>query len=261
MTTDHRRSRLAAPAIVMAIGIVLATGCSGGGGGGLALHPSGHATTPATPKPSSAVGTISNGTQLGQILSQARPPTGWSSGSGLNSGEINSGSMLDNPPPGPGREQYTCSAMDTAVQAYSIIAWWSSSSATRNLAYASSQPGVSPLVTLAVGGYEPGYAVKTMDNLATLIGHCHSFHDKFGSGRLTTTSMRTIPHLGDQNLFLTSVQVESGVKVTAQVFLVRVGNYIVGVDTNTADAGNVRPATVQGFGGWLVQLLQSKSLG
>jgi hypothetical protein len=259
MTTDHRRSRLAAPVILTAIGIVLATGCSGGGG--LALHPSSHAATTTTPKSSPTTSTISDGTQLGQILGHAQPPTGWSSGSGLNSGEINSGSMLDDPPPGPGRGQYTCSALDTAVQAYGIIAWWSSSSATRKLTYTSSQPGVSPLVTLAVGGYEPGYAVKTMDNLATLIGGCHSFHDKFGSGRPTTTSMRTIPHLGDQNLFLTSVQVESGVKVTAQVFLVRVGDYIVGVDTNTADAGDVRPATVQGFGGWLVQLLQSKSLG
>jgi hypothetical protein len=247
---------LAAAVIAVAAGIVTAAGCSSGGG--LDVHPSVHATTPATPHPGASSTAILNGVQLAQILDHAPPPSGWSSGKGLSSGESNSGSMVT-PPYGPQRSNSMCSDLNSAVQAMSFIQWWSSSNAVRNLTYPS-EPADLPQVDVAVGAYQPGYAAKTMAKAAALIGSCRSFHDKAVSNALITTSTRTIPSLGDQNLFLTSVENASTGKITAQVFLVRVGNYIVGVDTNTASAGQVRPATVQGFGGWLVQLLQSKSL-
>jgi hypothetical protein len=258
MTSDQvRRSRGATPLIVMVIGIAMAAGC--GSGGGPAAHPSSSATTSASPHPGGSLSVIPTGPQLARVLGDARPPSGWSHAQGKGGGQANSG-PVNKPPYGPGRSEYICSALDSAVQAYTLISWWSSSQASMILTYPS-EPANLPQVDLDIGAYQPGYAAKTITGLSTLIGRCRSFHDKFGSGALTTTSMRTIPRLGDQNVFLTSVENSSGGKITAQVLLARVGNYIAGVDTNTADDGNVRPATVQGFAGWLIQLLQSRSLG
>jgi hypothetical protein len=240
---------LAAAAVVVAFGIVMAAGCSSGGG--LPVRPSSHATTSATPHRSSGAAAIPVGTQLGALLAGAHLPAGWTHAQGAGNGMANSGSLNtagDGPPPG----QYGCKYVDGSVQAGYIVNWWASSSATMILTYPSAAN--TPTVNLTIAAYAPGAAAKDMAKAAALIAHCRSFRDPGLDNDRDTTSVTTIPNLGDQNLFLTSREDTSNAgTLTGQLLLIRAGDYILAV-SNGVDA--LRPATVRGFGGWLWQLLE-----
>jgi hypothetical protein len=247
---------LAAPVAVMTVGIVMAAGCSSGGG--LAVHPSGQATTSATPRPSSSTAAVPTGNQLGKVLAGARLPAGWKQAPGPDN--LATSGSLNMAGDGPEPAEYTCKYLDSGLQAGYFISWYSSSSASIILVYPSSAARL-PQVTLNIGGYAPGAAAKSMAKTAALMAHCRSFRDAGLDGDPTRTSVRTIPHLGNRNLFLTSTEHTKDGTLIGQMLLVQDGNFIVAVDTNTGLDGDVRPATVQGFGGWLVQLLaNSKSL-
>jgi hypothetical protein len=242
----------------MAVGIVMAAGCSSNGGG-LAVHPSSHPTTPASPHPSASSTAIPTGTQLGKMLAGAHLPAGWTHAQGAGSGIEDSGSA-NMAGTGPEPAEYACKYLDSSLQAAYIINWWSSSYASLLLIYPSESANL-PQVTVTVGAYAPGDAAKNMARAGALMARCRSFRDPGIDNDRDTTSVKTIPHLGDRNLFLTSREYTSNAgTLTAQLLLIQDGSYILGVDTNTAAGGNVRPATVQGFGGWLVQLLRSRSL-
>lgn len=244
-----RRSRLTAPVIAMAVGIVTAAGC--GSGGGPAAQPSSQASTSATPHPSSSTAAIPTGVQLGKVLDAAHLPAGWTHAQGEGNGMQSSGSMnttKNGPLPG----QYGCKYVDGSVQAGYILNWWSSSNATMILTYPSGAG--TPTVNLTVAAYAPGAAAKNMAKAAALMAHCRSFRDPGLDNDRDTTSVTTIPHLGDQNLFLTSKEHTSNAgTLIGQLLLIRAGNYILAVSNGV---NGLRPATVQGFGGWLWQLLQ-----
>jgi hypothetical protein len=242
----------------MAAGIVMTAGCSSGGGG-RTPHSAGHASTSATQHPGSPAGAIPTGTQLGALLAGAHLPAGWKHAPGTGSIDNSGSQAMVNTGPTPA--EYSCKYVDSALQAGYIVNWWSSSDATMILIYPT-RAATLPQVTLTVAAYAPGRAAENMAKAAALMAHCRSFRDPGLDNDPTTTSVRTIPHLGNQNLFLTSREHTSNAgTLTGQLLLIRDGNYIAGVDTNTGEDGNVRPATVQGFGGWLVQLLRSVSPG
>jgi hypothetical protein len=244
-----RRSRVVAPVIVTAACIAMA-GCSSGGG--LDAHQSGHSTASAAPHPGSSAAAIPTGVQLGKVLNGTHLPAGWKlppgSGDLSNSGPTN---MSQNGPP---PHEYACKYVGGGAQAGYIVSWWSSSNASMILEYPAI-PGNLPQVNLGIAAYAPGAAAKNMAKAAELIARCRSFRVPGLPGH-DTTSVKTIPHLGTQNLFLTAKDHLSSGSITDQMLLVRDGNYIVSVDTNTGTDGNVRPATVQGFGGWLLQQLR-----
>jgi hypothetical protein len=257
---EVRRSRLATTAIVTAAGILTAAGCSSGGGIDAGGHPSSPATASATPHASSPAGAVPTGVQLGKILSAAHLPAGWKLAPGADSSS-NSGPLNTTTQQGPQPAEYACRFLSSGVQAEYIVSWWQESDATMLLEYPSKATTL-PQVTLTVAAYAPGDAAKNMAKAAALMAHCRSFRDPSLDHDRDQTSVKNVPHLGDQNLFLTSSEQTSAGTVTGQLLLARVGNYIVGVATNTGDAGDVRPATVQGFGGWLAQLLEhAKSAG
>jgi hypothetical protein len=223
-------------------------GCSSGGSP--AAHPSSHA-------PGAATAALPTGTRLGQILGGASLPAGWSHANGAGGGQGNSGSMYEIGA-GPTSYENSCTTVNSVVTALDFVGWWASSYATMVLTYPSNAVNL-PQVTLTVGAYKPGYAARTMAFAAGLIGRCHSFRDKNLNNDPVTTSVQAIPRLGQQNLLLTSVEGTSNGPVTAHMVLVREGNDIVGADSNNAVGGDVRPATLQGFAAWLLQLLQPKS--
>jgi len=244
---------MAAPVIVMAVATIMTAGCSSGGG--LAEHPSSHSTASSQPQPTtSKAAAIPNGPQLGKMLAAAHLPKGWEIAPGGDS--IGTSSSMLMAGDGPTPAEYTCKYLDSGASAGYPISWWSSSDASAVLEYPTTAANL-PQVTLNVGAYAPGNAAKTMAKLAALQARCRSFRDPSVDNFPTTTSVKTIPHLGDQNLFLTSRErTNNAGTLVGQMFLVRDGNYIVAVDTNTGLDGDVRPATVQGFGAWLLQQLQ-----
>jgi hypothetical protein len=274
MTEETRRSRTASgpgpvpgghhprrvPGLGQAIAalmIVLVGAVAGCSSGGIPVaRPSSHDTGSA--KPGASAAAMPTGTQLGQAIGSVRLPTGWTHAQGTGGGQVNSGSMIT-PPNGVPPSQDSCSVLDSNVSSMAVLAWWSSSYDSMVLTYPSI-PANLPQLNVSAGLYKPGYAAKTMAFLTTLIGHCHSFGDKFLSNDPVTVSVTTVPHLGQQNLFLTSVEHTSAGVITARMILVEDGNVIVGSDTNTATDGDVRPATLQGFAYWMLQVLQSKSL-
>jgi hypothetical protein len=234
----------------MAFGIVLAAGCSSGGG--LAVRPSGHASTSVTPHPSSPATAIPTGTELGKLLGGAALPAGWKHAQGMGNGMQNSG-PVNGTATGPPPAEYTCKYLDSSVQAGYILSWYSASNASMILTYPS-EPANLPEVNLTVAAYPPGGAAKNMAKAAALMAHCRSFRDPGEDHDRDKTSVKTIPHLGNQNLFLTSKEYTGNAgTLTGQLLLIQDGNYILGVSNGISA---VRPATVQGFGGWLVQLLE-----
>lgn len=246
-----RRSRIAALVLaVLFAGMAATAGCSSNG------SPDGHTTSrPATP-PGSPAAALPLGTQLGQLLKGAHYPAGWKPATAVAHNEIDSGSTLS-PGFGPPRKGYVCPAVDSAASALNFTTWWGRSYASIVLQYPG-QALSTPQVNLTLGAYSPGNAAKTIAQVAALASRCRSFRDQYMSHSRATASTRVIPHLGDQNLFLTSVNDTPNGKLTGQVLLVRSGSYLVGVETTTGTDGHVRPATVQGFAGWLLQLLHSK---
>jgi hypothetical protein len=248
-----RRSRLAAPVIALGFGVVMAAACSSGGG--LAVHPPGHATTSATPNPHASATAIPTGTQLGKLLGEAVLPAGWKHAQGVGNGMQNSGSMnatATGPPPA----EYTCKYLDSSVQAGYILGWYSASNASMILTYPS-EPANLPEVNLTVAAYPADGAAKNMAKAAALMGRCRSFRDPGEDHDRDQTSVTTIPHLGDRNLFLTSKEYTGNAgTLTGQLLLIQDGNYILAVSNGISA---VRPATVQGFGGWLVQLLDKST--
>lgn len=234
----------------MVAAIVMAAGCSSGGGITVGSH--GHTAASGPPHPSSSAGAIPNGNQLGQVLSGAHLPAGWKPAPGAdNLGTSGATNMAGE---GPTAAEYSCNYVDSGGQVSYLINWWSAANASEVLVYPTS--GSLSQLTVIIGAYLPGDAAKDMAKAAALMAHCRSFRDPGLDGDPTRTSVQSIPHLGDQNLFLTATEHTKYGTLTGQMIMVRAGNYIVGVDTNTGDDGNVRPATVQGFGDWLLQQLQ-----
>ena len=231
-----------------------AAGCSSGGGG--TAGQASHGATSPRPGGSTAPPT---GTQLGQFLKHTRLPAGWSHANGAGGGETDSGGTAD-PGSGPQPAQNNCSTLDTSAQASTIIEWWAESNASLIVTYPR-QPQNLPEVTLSLGVFQPGDAAKTMARLSALASRCRSFRDRYAPHDRATVATGTVRHLGDQNVYLTSIDHSKDGKITDQLLLVRSGNDIAGVDTNDAGGGAVRAATVQGFGGWLLGLLPELPTG
>lgn len=246
-----RFPRMAVPVMTIAV-TATAAGCSSGGG--LAAHPVHGGSTSPRPVPSTAPPT---GTQLGQLLTHTKLPAGWRRASGAGGGATNSGGLAE---PGPGPSQDNCSAVDDIAAAGTFIAWWSESNAALTVEYPHEAQSL-PMADLALGVFPPGYAAKTMSLVSALASRCRSFVDKLPPHNRVTTSTTVVPHLGDQNLYLTSTAHTKYGNITDQVILARVGNDIVGVNSNDAGGAAVRPATMKGFAAWLAQLLPKLPAG
>lgn len=259
----HPRTTAAAAAI---IATALVSACSSGGGltfpaagqatspGSQATTPGGQATGSATPTPAATAATPT-GNQIGQWLASLPLPKGWARPGGAGNGETTSGSMIT-PPYGPNHRETICSAIGFGDQASQEIDWWSMSNATLQIDYPSDTD--LPDVELSVGVFKPGYAARTIGYYAGIVRRCRSFRDHYLHNDASHASMTTVPHLGDQNIFVTSsVHTGNVGTMTGRVLLVRVGNDLVACDDGTSN--NVRAATVQGFAAWLAGLwLKSK---
>jgi hypothetical protein len=236
--------------MAVAVAVTLAA-CSSGSGPG--AHSGGHAS--GSPSPAAAMPT---GARLGQLLAGVKLPANWSFAQGSGNGQFNSGTMIVSPS-GPAPSQDSCTTVNSSVTSMGIIQWWASSYDSLALTYPNSTENEYQL-NVTAGLYKPGYAAKTMSFVSALIGRCRSFKDKNLHDAPVTTSVATVPHLGQQNLFLTSQESTSNGPITTRVILVQVGNDIVGADSDNALDGNVPPATLQGFADWMLQALQAKSL-
>lgn len=245
-----RFPRLAVP--VVAIAAMVTAGCSSGGG--LTAGQAHHDSAPARPGTSAAPPT---GSQLGEFLKHLKLPAGWSHANGAGGGEVDSGGTAR---PGPGPSQVICSRLDSSAYASTFIGWWAESYASQVVTYPPEAQNL-PEVTLTLGVFRPGYAARTMALVSSLAGRCRSFVDHYPPHDPDTVSATAVPHLGDQNLYLTSVERTKDGNITDQVLLTRVGNDIAGVDSNDAGGGAVRPATVKGFAGWLAGLLPKLPTG
>jgi hypothetical protein len=246
-----RFPRTAVPvAVIAALVTAAAAGCSSGGG--TAGHPGDGGSTPGGPGASTAAAPPT-GVQLGQFLKHLQLPAGWIHARGTGGGETDSGGTVD-PGTGPQRSQDNCSTLDSSAQASTFIRWWSESNASMIVTYPR-DPQSLPEVTLSLGVFQPGDAAKAMAKLSALAADCRSFLDKYAPHDRTTVSASVVSHLGDQNVYLTSIDYSKDGKITDQVLLARSGNAMAGVDTNDAGGGAVRAATVQGFAGWLLGLL------
>jgi hypothetical protein len=251
-----RISRLAVPVTVIAAMVTAATaGCSSGGGGP-AGQPSHGATSPA---PGGSTAAPPTGSQLGQFLKHTQLPAGWSHANGAGGGETDSGGTAV-PGSGPQPAQNNCSTLDSSAQASTFIQWWAESTASLIVTYPR-QPQNLPEVTLSLGVFRRGDAAKTMARVSAQAGRCRAFRDKYPPHDRDTVATSTVRHLGDQNVYLTSIDYSKDGKITDQLLLVRSGNDIAGVDTNDAGGGAVRAATVQGFAGWLLGLLPALPTG
>jgi hypothetical protein len=209
-------------------------------------------------RPAASTAQLPVGAQLGHILMGAHLPAGWGPIHAVQHPEIDSGSLLlpvDGPRPG----QYICSAMGSSAGAGDFIYWWARSYASVGLQYRSDAGGLSPaVVNLTIGAFDPGYAARTIALTAKLAGRCRAFKDRYLNRDPVATRTAVVPLLGDQNLYVVSVEREPGVKVTDQVLLARLGNDVVGVDANDAGGGGVRSVTVKGFAAWLISVLQAR---
>lgn len=247
---------MAVPAtVIAALATAAAAGCSSGGG--VPAGPPSHGAA-ASPRPGGSPA-APTGTQLGQFLKHTQLPAGWSHANGAGGGETSSGGTV-NPGSGPQPTQNSCSTLDTSAQASTFIEWWAESNASLIVSYPR-EPQNLPEVTLSVGVFRPGDAAKTIARLSAQASRCRSFRDKYPPHDRDTVATSTVGHLGDQNLYLASVDYSKDGKITDQVLLVRSGNEVAGVDTNDAGGGAVRAATVRGFAGWLLGLLPKLPTG
>jgi hypothetical protein len=202
---------------------------------------------------------IPTGTQLGHLLLSGRLPAGWGQVTGVAHNESDTGALLQ-PVVAPQRGQDTCPALRSGLMALTFVDWWVRSNASMSVVYAKGYG--PPEVGLVLGAYEPGDAARVMSAVTELARRCRSFRDSYAYNYPVTARATVIAGLGDQNISVVSVEKERYGSVTGQMVLARVGNDLVGVDTNNAGGGSVRPATVRGFAAWLIHLLPSgKSAG
>ncbi len=242
--------RRAAATVALLSAVALAAGGCGGG----TVSAAGHGKPAATARPSASATQIPTGTQLGHLLLSARLPAGWGLVTGVPHSESDTGALLQ-PVVGPQRGQDACPALRSGLMALTFVDWWVRSNAFISVVYAKGYG--PPEVGLTLGAYEPGYAARIMTTVTELARRCRSFRDSYASNYPVTTHATVIVGLGDQNVSVVSVEKERYGSVTGQMILARVGNDLVGVDTNNAGGGNVRPATVRGFAAWLIRVLQS----
>lgn len=255
MAAAGRAARRAVAAVgVLTVVALAVTGCGGAAPSQAGSGHAGSARATSTARPGAPAAHIPTGAQLGHLLLSAHPPAGWRPDNAAAHNEQNTGPFLQ-PANGPQPGQYKCTAVGSGTLAMDFMAWWNKSEASITLQYPA-DPG-PPQVDLTLGAFEPGYAAKTIDMTAALASRCRSFKDKYMYNYRNTTSTTVLPHLGNQNLYVQSVAHTPHGKITDRILLVRVGNDLVGVDTNNAGGGNVRPATVKGFAGWLMHLLSN----
>jgi hypothetical protein len=211
--------------------------------------------TSASPRPSASIARTPTGDELGGWLTSLQLPKGWSRPQGVGGGETTSGPLIDTPY-GPNHRESTCSAIGFGDQAGEVLHWWSLSSATLQIDYPSDPH--FPDAELSVGIYKPGYAARTISYLAAIVRRCRSYPDRYLHNTPGNSSMTTIPHLGDQNILVTSSDHTSNAGTpTGRVLVVRVGNNLVASDDGTSN--NIRAATIKGFADWLMGLwLKSK---
>jgi len=239
-------------AVVLAV-VFAASGCSQPGQGNHGGHPS------ASPvSSSSANGKVSVGSQLGSLLTHAQLPAGWAQTTGAIP-EQDSGPSLEIVAGPPAGQDTSCETLDSDASALTFVGWWSVSNATlitKSTAPLPSGSLFTPQVNLTIGGYQPAsYASQTLSTAASLASHCASFTDNQGDS--VTVSTGTVPQISGQSFYLTSTSQTSSGPIVAQVLLAEVGNYLIGVDTNTALDGTVSQATVEQLGAWLAKLVQS----
>ena len=242
--------------VIAALVVTAAAGCSSGGG--MPAGQLGHGGS-TSPRPGASRAAPPTGTQLGQFLAHLTLPAGWSHATGTGGGATNSGGIV-NQGPGPAASQKICSVLDSSAYASTFVEWWAESYASQIVTYPRQAQSL-PEVSLSLGVFQPGYAAKTMSLVSALAGHCRSFVDKYPPHDRDTVSAAVVSHLGDQSLYLTSTEHTKDGNITDQVLLVRVGSDVVGVDSNDAGGGAVRPATVEGFAGWLAGLLPKLPTG
>jgi hypothetical protein len=237
-------------AVVLAV-VFAVTGCSQPG----QRSQSGPTASPASS--SSAGGKVSVGSQLGSLLTHAQLPAGWEQATGAIP-EQDSGPSLEIVAGPPAGQDTSCETLDSDANALTFVGWWSVSNATL-IVKSTAPPGsalFSPQAVLTVGGYQPAdYASRTLSTAASLASHCPSFTDSQGDS--VTVSTGTVPQISSQSFYLTSTSQTASGPIVAQVLLAEVGNYLIGVDTNTALDGTVSQATVEQLGAWLAKLVPS----
>jgi hypothetical protein len=233
-------------AAVMVAASLLASGC------GQSAKSGQHSGQPTSTASGAASGSVPDGTQLASLLSPARLPAGWD----LTTGGVpqeNSGPYL-HAVLGLKYLVHNCNVMTFAASAYGFINWWSVSSASLDIEAPASAN--VPIVNVIVGAYQPSSdAARTLQMATSLAASCKSFTDVTGNS--TTVSAQTVPGIGSQSLYLTSTAQTSAGTEVGQVLLAVTGRYVVGVDTSSASSGPVSQATMEQFGTWLVNLVNS----
>jgi hypothetical protein len=216
---------------VIAAVLTCAAACGGsspasGTPGGTPAHSDAHTPTAATPA------ATRTGAQFAQMLA-ADIPSGWKA---LGGSAFSSGTQLDAAPQVPLPQFDRCSWIGGAPGLDTQMNPWQVSYASVGLVKPPGSGTPQQSADLGFAGFRPGDAVKGLDWETALVHRCHTFTEHGEHVRLTSM---TLPGLGDQNLYFTD---ENRIVVAGQpsvssiaILIVRVGNNLVGVDSDTFD--------------------------
>jgi hypothetical protein len=244
-TAGGVRRGCAMAAVLLAV-VLAASGCSQPGAGGR--------RGPSPASPGSSAGKVPTGTQLGSLLMDAQLPSGWQQAA-IDT-EQDSGPVNYQVPSGP--PATTCDTLDSATNSLELIGWWSVSDAALIITSTTPPPvlAFTPQMNLTVGGYLPGdYISRTLSLAASLAGRCGSFTNNQGDSNTITTG--TVPQISGHSFYMNSTSQTPNGPIADQVLVAQVGNYLIGVDTNSALDGAVSQATLEQMGAWLARLVRS----
>jgi hypothetical protein len=219
--------RRATAVAALAVVVVAVSGCNSGNGNAAAASRSPSAASRSPSRPVQPAGR-----QLAALLAADVPP-GWT----IVPGTSNQDSAFNPVPVAP--LPFETSACVVSVSEQGMPDWWEPSSA--GIGIVNNRGGGNSLQAhLNLAGFVPGDAVKALDLGTALVHRCHTFtEDGSDNTNDVTLTASTVPGLGDQNLYFTADDKATldgqPVGTAAAELIVRVGNNLAEVDTDSAD--------------------------